>query len=97
MEKNVPSQTLFPKDRNKTVNFSGKLFTSLRKLARSFFFFLSLIFKVSLKHQDVGPQPTGKSFLDAACLLSSDGGVEPCFEFSGCVSTPRVPAVAPES
>lgn len=60
---------LFSKDSNRTINFSGKLLTSLQKFPHYFFFFLSLIFKVSLKHQDVGLQPTEKSFISSAMLL----------------------------
>ncbi|KAM7244012.1 hypothetical protein CapIbe_004620 [Capra ibex] len=47
----------------------------------------NLVKRVSLKHQDVGLELTETSFLDAASLLSSDEGMEHCWEFPGCFYT----------
>lgn len=70
------------------------MFTSLQKLAHYFFLSLSLIFKVRLKHQDVGPQPTKKNHSSTLHASELDEGAEYCYELSVLVSKPQAPAVA---
>jgi len=55
-------------------------------------FFLPLLLRVSSEHQDIDPQPIwNPSFLNSACLLSTDEGTEYCFDLAGYVSIPSTP------